>query len=208
MYVKWLPVVSNKEKFFFLHTFYYSAQKVQFHLFLVQAIEMSTIKKETRYLSLSPVEELDLENDSDSTLASSGFLGKNGSQTRRRPSKASNAQRALIWLRWGSIFILLSMNVLLQLWKRSDDGLWSQMDTETGGDINGLYVPREFHYILHLQESVLILSAGSHTYTLLTPDMNRFVPNMTTNANRMEIRNNWDMLMPRELFQMERVFLQ
>jgi len=104
---------------------------------------MSTIKKETRYSSLSPVEELDLENDSDSTLASSGFLGKNGSQPRRRPSKSSNAQRALMWLRWGSIVTLQGIIVLLLLWKRSEDGVWSQVDTETGGDINGLYVPRK-----------------------------------------------------------------
>jgi len=40
---------------------------------------------------------------------------------------------------------------------------------------------------------------ASHKYTLLTPDMERFVPNMTTDANRMEIRHNWDMLMPRKL---------
>lgn len=105
---------------------------------------MATTKKETRYSTLSPVEELDLENDSDSTLASSGFLGKGASQNRRRPSKSSNAQRVLVWLRWGSIVILQGIIVLLLLWRRSEDEAWSQVDTETGGDINGLYVPREF----------------------------------------------------------------
>ena len=39
----------------------------------------------------------------------------------------------------------------------------------------------------------------SHKYTLLTPDEEKFVPNMTSNDNRMEIRHNWDMLMPRKL---------
>jgi hypothetical protein len=27
----------------------------------------------------------------------------------------------------------------------------------------------------------------------------KFVPNMSSDANRMEVRRNWDMLMPREL---------
>lgn len=38
----------------------------------------------------------------------------------------------------------------------------------------------------------------SHTYTYLKPDPDRFIPNMTSNDNRMEIRKNWDLLMPRE----------
>jgi len=105
---------------------------------------MATTKKETRYSTLSPVEELDLENDSDSTLASSGFMGKGASRNRRRPSKSSNAQKALVWLQWGSIVILQGIIVLLLLWRRSEDEAWSQVDTETGGDINGLYVPRGF----------------------------------------------------------------
>ncbi|EHL02090.1 hypothetical protein M7I_2046 [Glarea lozoyensis 74030] len=50
--------------------------------------------------------------------------------------------------------------------------------TETGGDINGLYIPTK------------------HKWTLLTPNGDKFVPNMTTDENRMEIRHNWDMLMP------------
>jgi len=38
----------------------------------------------------------------------------------------------------------------------------------------------------------------SHTWTLLTPDMEKFVPDMESDDNRMEIRKNWDMLMPRK----------
>ncbi|KAF4616187.1 hypothetical protein G7Y89_g15219 [Cudoniella acicularis] len=55
---------------------------------------------------------------------------------------------------------------------------WNMKETETGGDVNGLYVP------------------SSHTYTLLTPDEEKFVPNMSSDANRMEVRRNWDLLMP------------
>lgn len=40
-------------------------------------------------------------------------------------------------------------------------------------------------------------SIVSHTYTFLKPEEDKYVPNMTSNDNRMEIRKNWDMLMPR-----------
>ncbi len=36
----------------------------------------------------------------------------------------------------------------------------------------------------------------SHSYTFLKPDVDRFIPNMTTLDNRLEIRRNWDLLMP------------
>ena len=49
---------------------------------------------------------------------------------------------------------------------------------ETGDDINGLH------------------TTLSHTYNYLKPDTSTYVPNMTTNANRAEIRRNWDNLMP------------
>lgn len=39
----------------------------------------------------------------------------------------------------------------------------------------------------------------SHTYTFLKPDAEKFIPNMTSNENRMEIRRNWDLLMPCKL---------
>lgn len=42
------------------------------------------------------------------------------------------------------------------------------------------------------------MEIASHKWTLLTPDEEMFVPNMTTNDNRMEVRKNWDMLMPRK----------
>jgi hypothetical protein len=42
----------------------------------------------------------------------------------------------------------------------------------------------------------LLWSLVSHTYTYLKPDIETFIPNMTTNENRLEIRRNWDLLMP------------
>lgn len=43
----------------------------------------------------------------------------------------------------------------------------------------------------------------SHKYTLLTPEEEKFVPNMTSDVNRMEVRRNWDMLMPRKFFRLD-----
>lgn len=39
---------------------------------------------------------------------------------------------------------------------------------------------------------------AKHKYTLLVPDEGKFVPNMTSDVDRMDIRHNWDMLMPRK----------
>jgi hypothetical protein len=39
---------------------------------------------------------------------------------------------------------------------------------------------------------------AKHKYTLLTPNEKDYVPDMTSNSNRMEVRRNWDKLMPRE----------
>lgn len=36
----------------------------------------------------------------------------------------------------------------------------------------------------------------SHKYTLLKGEEEKFFPNMTSDADRMTIRKNWDMLMP------------
>jgi hypothetical protein len=40
--------------------------------------------------------------------------------------------------------------------------------------------------------------SASHKYSHLTLEKSLFVPNMTSDENRMEVRRNWDMLMPRE----------
>ena len=107
---------------------------------------MASPKKESKYSSLKAAEDLDLENDSDTTLASEGFLGKNSVKRSSRYSRNSKVQTALTWGRWGFIVTLQSIMILLLLrfptaTERKD---WKQADTETGGDINGLYVPCEY----------------------------------------------------------------
>ncbi|KAK1238444.1 hypothetical protein MKX07_006590 [Trichoderma sp. CBMAI-0711] len=91
------------------------------------------------------------------------------------------------WLRWGTVVGLQMIMILLLCLKQS--GSTNPINSligvaaggqfvETGGDINGLY------------------KTLSHTYTFLKPEEDKFIPNMTSNDNRMEIRRNWDMLMP------------
>ncbi|KAN0122943.1 protein of unknown function (DUF3328) domain containing protein [Hyaloscypha variabilis] len=143
--------------------------------------------KESRYTSIDDdVEDVDLENDSDTTLASDGFLGKNNTRRASKHAKSSRIQTILTWFRWGTIILLQGLILVLLLptsgvlsdgWSMSGTG-WSTSKTETGGDINGLYVPT------------------SHTYTLLTLEEEKYFPNMSSDINRMEIRHNWDMLMP------------
>lgn len=103
---------------------------------------MASTKKESRYSSLQDVEDLDLENDSDTTLASEGFLGKNSTKRPSRYSRNTKVQTILTWSRWGFVVVLQSVMIFLLLRNPSTtDKGWTQQDTETGGDINGLYVP-------------------------------------------------------------------
>ncbi|PTB62040.1 hypothetical protein BBK36DRAFT_1163373 [Trichoderma citrinoviride] len=91
------------------------------------------------------------------------------------------------WLRWGVVVGLQTIIILLLCLKQGGStNLGNDLQgigpggqfVETGGDINGLY------------------KTLSHTYTYLKPEEDKFIPNMTSNENRMEIRRNWDMLMP------------
>ena len=108
-------------------------------------------KKESRYESLESVGDIDLENDSDTTLASTGFLQKKGEKSHRsRHGRSPKGQNILVWARWGTVLALQSVIIFLLLrtremggGKETSEG-WKQIDTETGGDINGLYVPSEF----------------------------------------------------------------
>ncbi|UKZ91491.1 uncharacterized protein TrAFT101_006468 [Trichoderma asperellum] len=91
------------------------------------------------------------------------------------------------WLRW-AVIVILQTTLIIMIFLKHDNNRQPTNDLqqisgsdqfiETGGDINGLY------------------KALSHTYTLLKPEEDKYVPNMTSNDNRMEIRKNWDMLMP------------
>jgi hypothetical protein len=100
---------------------------------------MSTIMKDSSY---SPIEKIadydhDLENDSDTTLASASFLSK--STSRRASKNARSTQNTLVWLRWSAILVTQSIMCLLLLKTRAP--VWTAAEAETGGDINGLYVP-------------------------------------------------------------------
>jgi hypothetical protein len=106
---------------------------------------MALPKKETKYSTLKDMEDLDLENDSDTTLASEGFLGKNGTKRPSRYSRNTKVQTILTWGRWALIVALQSIMIFLLLRNpQTKEKGWTQADTETGGDINGLYVPCEY----------------------------------------------------------------
>jgi hypothetical protein len=47
-------------------------------------------------------------------------------------------------------------------------------------------------------EELILGEIASHKYTLLTSEESKFVLNMTSDENLMEVRRNWDMLMPRK----------
>lgn len=46
----------------------------------------------------------------------------------------------LEWMRWGVVVALQGLIVGLLLWRRAH--AWTPKDVETGGDINGIYIPR------------------------------------------------------------------
>ncbi|KAL7815172.1 hypothetical protein V8C26DRAFT_131422 [Trichoderma gracile] len=147
--------------------------------------------------------DVDLEdNASDTTKTSStadifdktAFLSLRDDTDASTPSfahrfleRAKMTSNVWTWLRWGTVVGLQTIMILLLCLKQGGsrdptkdlNGLAAGGQfVETGGDINGLY------------------KTLSHTYTYLKPEEDKFIPNMTSNDNRMEIRRNWDLLMP------------
>lgn len=104
---------------------------------------MALLQSEPKYSSIQ-FAEADLENDSDTTLRSTEFLHQSA-KTRRRSSRNSGSHSLFTWLRWTIVIVLQTVVILLLLQnsqataRKSSE--WSQASTETGGDINGLYVP-------------------------------------------------------------------
>ncbi|KAM0177601.1 hypothetical protein ACHAPF_004186 [Botrytis cinerea] len=142
-------------------------------------------------ISEMDIEEIDLENDSDTTLGSHRekyTTTKLSPPSRLRKifkDKKSNRKlnNVLMWARWGVVVLMQGLIVVLLLrngkkGEADNEEGWVPGDTETGGDINGLYIPQ------------------SHNWTLLKGEESSFFPNMTSNDDRMQIRHNWDMLMP------------
>jgi hypothetical protein len=114
------------------------------------------LSDDTRYDSLDL--DVDLENDdhSETTLASDGFLGKYNSSRMDRIDRHENNSRLrtiFTWSRWGIVVFLQGIIIMLLLptsgvlsegWSLKGLGSasgWDQSKTETGGDINGLYIP-------------------------------------------------------------------
>jgi hypothetical protein len=135
---------------------------------------------EKKYLPLNTHVE-DLDDDSDTTLTSPGQQASHP-RRRKRTSQQIKITSALTWLRWGFVATLQIVILILLLRKGQENAQkgWLADDTETGGDVNGLYIPTK------------------HKYTLLMPQESEFIPDMSSNANRMETRKNWDKLMPRK----------
>lgn len=107
-------------------------------------------------ISEMDIEEIDLENDSDTTL---GSHREKYTTTKLSPlsrlrkifkDKKSNRKlnNVLMWARWGVVVLMQGLIVVLLLRNgknseaHNEEG-WVPGDTETGGDINGLYIPRK-----------------------------------------------------------------
>jgi hypothetical protein len=124
---------------------------------------MAPTMKPNKYSTLEDVDDIDdidLENDSDTTLASDGFLGKNNLKRIQKSVKSSRLQLGLTWFRWSVLVLLQGLIIILLLptsgtlndtWSSLKGGLKGGFDparTETGGDINGLYIPSKSQVLL------------------------------------------------------------
>jgi hypothetical protein len=84
----------------------------------------------------------DIDSDSDTTLGSADLHGK---RTKRRKRQCHQTQSALTWFRWASVVTLQSIILILIVLKMSHKEDWRKSDTETGGDVNGLYIPSAYN---------------------------------------------------------------
>ena len=104
---------------------------------------MGSPAKEQKYSSLK-AKSTDSEDDSDTTLASMEFLGKRNKRQRRYLQRTIVPLASTCFL-WGSIIILqiIILAMLVRNTKSNHGSGWTATNTETGGDVNGLYVPSE-----------------------------------------------------------------
>lgn len=123
-------------------------------------------QKASLYASLDDdVRSIDLENDndhdSDTTLASDSFLSKQSTHRISRYERSSRLSTVLTWIRWGIVVFFQGIIIMLLLPTSGilSDGWagmgastgWTQDKTETGGDVNGLYIPSKLPPISGLQ---------------------------------------------------------
>ncbi|KAI9693996.1 MAG: hypothetical protein M1822_003267 [Bathelium mastoideum] len=95
----------------------------------------------------------------------------------------------LNWLQWGVIVALQAIIITL-LCVRPKAEMRNLLDTETGGDINGLY------------------PTVDHEYKRLKFEEDLYMPNMTSLDDRDEVRRRWDELLPRKSLFREGVDLE
>ncbi|KAK6595737.1 hypothetical protein H4I96_10056 [Botrytis cinerea] len=143
-------------------------------------------------ISEMDIEEIDLENDSDTTLGSHRekyTTTKLSPPSRLRKifkDKKSNRKlnNVLMWARWGVVVLMQGLIVVLLL----RNGKIARRIMRRAG----------CQEIRKLGEILMgfIFLVKSHNWTLLKGEESSFFPNMTSNDDRMQIRHNWDMLMP------------
>jgi hypothetical protein len=132
----------------------------------------TTSTEKSSYEPLDKISDFDLENDSDDTLTSTGFSGKHRGGKGKR-AKARQTQLLLTWMRWSVVVLLQTLIVwlLVKSGKRMD-GRWTQADTETGGDVNGLYVPCKFA-LSDIAFTRILTMEQHHTTTSLSVSRNQ-----------------------------------
>jgi hypothetical protein len=155
------------------------------------SLKMAPRKEDSPYLDhvRHSIESIDLDledrdNDSETTLASDSFLAKQDPLNTRyttRSQQLSKAQRLsnlLTWIRWGVVVLLQGVIILLLLpasgvlgdgWSfkgSTGNGSWEMSMTETGGDVNGIYVPSKFSASKFLRNTLSLVQ--NHINTLFS----------------------------------------
>lgn len=159
----------------------------------------SPLKNETRYNELNNGDDIvDLGHESDTTACSDAFLKQAAGPARRvrQSSRGRKTPNMMAWMRWGSIIMLqtgiLMMLALVYKMLQLNGRSW---DVETGSDINGIFKTGIQHGSVRVWDSANCLSE-SHQLIHLTPQQDKYMPNMTSDIDRMAIRQNWNDLMP------------
>jgi hypothetical protein len=122
-----------------------------------------------------------------------------GAEYGRRAHAHRRCPSLLTWLRWGIVVVLQTI-VIVQLALRSRQTTHHLVDTEPGGDINGLYSAGNSTYscILRRHPLLTMTDIADHEYRRLKFEEDLYMPNMTSFHNRDEVRRRWDELLPRK----------
>ena len=156
------------------------------------------------------------DDDSEGTIAGSVDslekpLSPSHYRSRRGHAARSHHRRRetrLAWIRWGVVVALQTAIVVLLALRPSTPSsppaaAATLKDVETGGDINGLYPTRELRFRPCLKVQPLTIAVG-HDYRRLKMEDEIYMPNMSSNVDRLEVRKRWDALMPRKFLTFRR----